>query len=98
MFQSLNLFKSSNCPFYSPASNTLSCERPYCLFRHPNLQQVNHEIIVTAPLQVTNLPQSSNTLTTPTNTLQNLNSLDLNSKSLMHLNFIFNKIIILLLN
>ena len=35
MFQSLNLFKAINCPFYSQNSNTSTCERPYCQFKHP---------------------------------------------------------------
>ena len=37
MFQSLNLFKSIHCPFYSAASNTLTCDRPHCQFKHPSL-------------------------------------------------------------
>ncbi len=37
MFQPLNLFKSINCPFYIQSNNTITCERPYCQFRHPKL-------------------------------------------------------------
>ncbi len=40
MFESLNLFKSTNCPYYSLTTNVNSCERPYCQFRHgPNHAQ-----------------------------------------------------------
>ncbi len=41
MFDPLNLFKSFNCPYYNSNTNTLSCERPYCQFRHPSKQQSN---------------------------------------------------------
>lgn len=34
MFVSLNLFKSTNCPYYSSTTNVNTCERPYCQFRH----------------------------------------------------------------
>ncbi len=41
MFQSLNLFKSINCPYYSTSNsnnnniNSQICERPHCQFKHP---------------------------------------------------------------
>jgi hypothetical protein len=41
MFDPLNLFKSVNCPYYNSISNTITCERPYCQFRHPPKQQSN---------------------------------------------------------
>lgn len=35
MFQPLNLFKSINCPSFTQTSNTITCDRPYCQFKHP---------------------------------------------------------------
>jgi len=44
MFQSLNLFKSINCPFYSQVNNTLNCDRPHCQFKHPTIFLANNKI------------------------------------------------------
>ena len=67
MFQSLNLFKSLNCPFYSQANNTLTCERPHCQFKHPN------KILYTSVgLPKQNL--SSNTPMPPENSIQPVES------------------------
>lgn len=38
MFQSKYLFKSINCPYYNEATNSITCERPYCQFKHPKPQ------------------------------------------------------------
>lgn len=41
MFQTLNLFKSINCPYYSSTTNTLTCDRPHCQFKHPSIHSSN---------------------------------------------------------
>lgn len=43
MFESSNFFKSINCPYYSSSSNTNTCERPYCQFKHPNLNKTDQQ-------------------------------------------------------
>lgn len=51
MFQPLNLFKFINCPSLTQTNNnTITCERPYCQFKHP---KVSNSSTATSSVSVT---------------------------------------------
>ncbi len=83
MFQSLNLFKSINCPFYSAANNTLTCDRPHCQFKHPSLN--SSSTLLSASTNVTNPTEVKQDIS---NLLSQSKSNEFNSK-LFILNFQF---------
>lgn len=72
MFQSLNLFKSLNCPFYSPSTNTLTCDRPYCQFKHPNLNSQSSSSTLTAQASTTFKQDAPNQTISTNESISNL--------------------------